>query len=62
MVDIPRKADFDPYKDISAPHYSSFLISDISTEIYISGHGKGNNNTRIFEKNSLTVPIISNNI
>ena len=62
MVDIPRKADFDPYKDISAPHYSSFLISGISTEIYISGHGKGNNNTRIFEKNSLTVPIISNNI
>lgn len=62
MVDIPRKVDLDPYKDISAPHYSSFLISDISTEIYISGHGKGNNNnTRIFEKNNLTVPVIYQN-
>ena len=54
--------DLKPYKDISGPHYSSFLISDISTEIYLSGHGSGiKNNARIFEKESLTVPIIGKN-
>lgn len=62
MVDIPRTPNLEPYKDISGPHYSSFLISDISTEIYLSGHGSSNkNNARIFEKDSLTVPIIGKN-
>ena len=62
MVDIPRTPNLAPYKDISAPPYSSFLISDISTEIYLSLHGVGiKNNARIFEKESLTVPIISKN-
>ncbi|WMT53531.1 hypothetical protein [Ferroplasma acidiphilum] len=51
-----------PYSHVSAPHYSSFIISDITAEIYNGGHGnfKKVPNTRIFEKTNLALPKISN--
>jgi len=63
-TDIPRIFSnlVSPYSDVSAPHYSSFIISDITAEIYNGGHGsfKKVPNTRIFEKNNLALPVISN--
>ncbi len=61
-VDVPRVLWRDQYDaDISTPHYSSFLISDIVAEEYHS-HYNGNKSrvgVKIFEKKDLAVPQIT---
>lgn len=67
-VGAPRTMGKDELdQDVSAPHYSSFLISDIVSEKYETGFRKkqpavnnqpSNAPPRIFEKGDLTVPVI----
>ncbi len=61
-VGAPRvlsRDDYDP--DVSAPHYSSFLLSDIVAEGYHSHYSSNISHvvTKIFEKKDLAVPPLS---
>lgn len=58
-TDSPRvsgRGVFDP--DVSALHYSSFIVSDLAAErVYGGGSGK-EPNVRLFEKGDLAVPVL----
>jgi hypothetical protein len=54
----PRTLDVDDQRgaDLSAPHYSSFLIADGVGQRYINSGGKGPHVARLFHKAELDVP------
>lgn len=45
--------------DLSAPHYSSFLIADVVGQRYWGGGGKPLRKTRVFEKVDLAAPSVT---
>ena len=58
-VESPRvsgRGTKDP--DVSAIHYSSFLVADLSAERVYSGGRSGEPNLRLFEKKDLAVPLL----
>ena len=57
-VGAPRELGrYEEDQDVSAPHYSSFLISDIAAERSYPGGGGGKTAARLFEKGDLAVPV-----
>jgi hypothetical protein len=58
-IDAPRvsgKRVFDP--DISALHYSNFVVADLAAEKTYGGGSGGEPNVRLFEKGDLAVPVL----
>lgn len=58
-TDSPRvsgKGVLDP--DVSALHYSNFIVADLAAERIYGGGGGGEPNIRLFEKGDLAVPLI----
>lgn len=58
-VESPRvsgRGTGDP--DVSAIHYSSFLVADLSAERVYAGGSSGEPNLRLFEKKDLAVPLL----
>lgn len=61
-VGVPRVLGKNEYdRDVSAPHYSSFLVSDIVAEEYHShfAGGNGPDGIKIFEKKDLAIPPVT---
>ena len=60
-VESPRvsgRGTEDP--DVSAIHYSSFIVADLAAERVYSGGSSGEPNLRLFEKKDLAVPLLDN--